>query len=90
MSKYFPKLRPFEGNVKVELYLSNYVTTADIKNATCVDTSKFAKKVDWSNLKREVDTLDVCKLKTNPVDLSKLSDVVKREVVKKNVYDKLV
>ena len=46
MSKYFPKLRPFEGNVKVELYLSNYATTADIKNATCVDTSKFAKKVD--------------------------------------------
>ena len=46
MSKYFPKLRPFEGNVKVELYLSNYATMADIKNATCVDTSKFAKKVD--------------------------------------------
>ena len=30
------------------------------------------------------------KLKTVPVDLSKLSNVVKNEVVKKTVYDKLV
>ena len=90
MSKNFSKLRPLGGNPKVELYLSNYATTADLKIATCVDTLKFAKKVDWSNLKREADELNVCKLKTNPVDLSKLSDVLKKEIVKKNVYDKLV
>ena len=30
------------------------------------------------------------KLKTVPVDLSKLSNVVKNEVVKKTVHDKLV
>ena len=29
------------------------------------------------------------KLKTSPVDLSKLSNVVNNEVVKKTVYDKL-
>ena len=30
------------------------------------------------------------KLETNPVDLSKLSDVVKNEVVKKSEYNELV
>ena len=30
--------------MKVELDLSNYTTKADLKNATGVDTSKFAKK----------------------------------------------
>ena len=40
-------------------------------------------------MKTEVDKLDIDKLAPIPVDLSKLSDVVKN-VVKKNVYDKLV
>ena len=43
-----------------------------------------------ANLKTEVDKLDIDKLVPVPVDLSKLSDVVKNDVVKKNVYDKLV
>ena len=38
----------------------------------------------------KVDKLDVDKLAPVPVDLSKLSDVVKNDVVKKTVYDKLV
>ena len=38
-----------------------------------------------SNLKREVDKLDVEKLLPVPADLSKLSDVVKNDVVKKDV-----
>ena len=42
------------------------------------------------NLKTEVDKLGIDKLATIPVDLSKLSNVVKNDVVKKNVYDKLV
>ena len=37
-----------------------------------------------------VDKLDIDKLVPVPVDLSKLSDVVKNDVVKKNEYDKLV
>ena len=40
-----------------------------------------------SNLKNKVDRLDIGKLKTIPVDLSKLSDAVKNDVVKKDVYN---
>ena len=90
MSEYFPKLRPLGLNVKVELDLSNYATKADLKNATGVDTFEFAKKVDLASLKSEIDKLDIGKLETTSVDLSKLSDAVKNEVVKKTVYDELV
>ena len=40
-----------------------------------------------ANLKKEVDKLDVDKLKPIPTDLSKLSDVVKNDVVKKTDYN---
>ena len=40
-----------------------------------------------SNLKSKVDRLDVYKLVPAPADLSKLSDLVKNNVVKKDVYD---
>ena len=43
-----------------------------------------------TNLKTEVDRLDIDKLIPVPTDLSKLSNVVKNDVVKKDVYDKLV
>ena len=43
-----------------------------------------------ASLKAEVDKLDIDKLASVPNDLSKLSDVVKNDVVKKVVYDKLV
>ena len=43
-----------------------------------------------ANLKTEVDKLDIDKLATVPVDLSKLSNVVKNDVIKKTVYNKLV
>ena len=43
-----------------------------------------------ASLKTEVDQLDIDKLALVPVDLSKLSNIVKNEVVKKTVYDKLV
>ena len=49
-----------------------------------VDTSSFALKANLANLKTEVDKLDIDKLVPIPVDLSKLSDVVKNDVVKKN------
>ena len=77
-------------NVKVELDLSNYATKADLKNATGVDTLKFAKKVDLASLKSEIDKLDIGKLETTSVDLSKLSDAVKNEVVRNTLYDELV
>ena len=37
-------------------------------------------------MKRKVDKLDADKLVLVPVDISKLSDVVKNNVVKKDVY----
>ena len=43
--------------------LCNYATNADLKNATGVDTSKFAEKVDLANFKSNVDKLDIDKLK---------------------------
>ena len=38
----------------------------------------------------KADNLDIDKLAPVPVDLNKLSDVVKNDIVKKTVYDKLV
>ena len=60
--------------MKVELDLpnSNFTTKADLKNATGVDTSKLAKKVDLANLKSNVDKLDVDKLKNEPTNFSKV------------------
>ena len=69
-------------NVKVDL--SNHATKTDLKNVTHVDTSSLA------GLKTEVDKLDISRLVPVPADLSKLSDVVKIDVVKKAVFDKLV
>ena len=57
---------------------------------THFDTSSFALEPNLANLKTEVDKLDIDKLVPVPTDLSKLSNVVKNDVVKKTVYDKLV
>ena len=90
MSQYFSKpLRSIGGNINVKVDLSNYATKTDLKNITHIDTSSFALKTNLASLKTEVDKLDIDKLAPVPVDLSKLSDVVKNDVVKKAVYDKL-
>ena len=52
-----------------------------------VDVSSFASKTNLAALKTEVDKIDADKLKTVPVDLTKLSNVVKNEVVKKTDYN---
>ena len=91
MSEYFPKaFRSFGTNVNVKVDLSNYATKTDLKNVTHVDTSSFVLKTNLSNLKTEVDKLHIDKLAPLPVDLSKLSDVVKNDVVEKTAYHKLV
>ena len=85
MSQYFPKpFRNFGGNINVKVDLSNYATKTDIKNISHVDTSSFALKTNLANLKTEFDKLDIDKLVPIPADLSKLSDVVKNDIVKKN------
>ena len=84
MSQYFPKpYEPFGGDINVKVDLSNYATKADIQNISHVDTSSFAWKSNLASLKTEVDKLGIFKLVPVPVDLSKLSNVVKN-VVKKN------
>ena len=40
---------------------------------------------NWTNLKSKLDKLDTDKLVPVPVDISKLSHVVKKDVVKKDV-----
>ena len=70
--------------------MSNYATKTDLNNVTHVDTSSFALKTNLAGLKTEVDKLDIDKLAPVPVDLSKLSDAVKNDVVKKTLYDKLI
>ena len=91
MSQYFPKpYRNFGGNIALKVDLSNYATKADLKNATGVDTSELAAKSDLASLKAEIDKIDVYKLKTVPMDLSKLSNVVNNDAVNKAVYGKLV
>ena len=91
MSQYFPKpFRDFEGNIKVKVDSSNYATKTDLRNVAHVDTSSFALKPNLASLKTEVDELDTEKLAPVPVDLGKLSDLVKSHVVKTVVYHKLV
>ena len=91
MSQYFPKpYEPFSGDINVKVDLSNYATKPDIKNISDVDTSIFALKTNLANLKIKVDKLDIDKLKPASTHLSKLSNVVKNDVVKKDVYNKLV
>ena len=94
MSQYFPKpYEPFGGDINVKVDLSNYATKNlknDLKNLLHVNVSSFALKSNFASLKTEVDILDTDKLVPAPVDLSKLSDVVKNDVVKKTEYNKLV
>ena len=72
MSGNFPKPKPLGTNVKIELDLSNHVTKTDLKFATGVDTSYFAKKTDLANLKSDVDKLDIDKFKNVPSNLTTL------------------
>ena len=76
--------------LKVKIDLSNYATKANIKNNSHVDTSCFALKTNLSSLKTEVDKLDFDKFIRIPNDLSQINNVVKNDVVKKTVYNKLV
>ena len=90
MSEYFPKPLSHKENIKVKTDLTNYATKEDIKNITDIDNSSFALKTNLSSLKTDADKLDIDKLVAIPNDLSKLSNVVKNNVVKKTVYNKLV
>ena len=57
--------------IKVKLDFSNYATTSNLKGATGIDTSIFAKEVDLANWKSDIDKFDTEKLETTPVNFSK-------------------
>ena len=87
MSKYFPPYNNSSKNIKVELDLSNYAIKKDIKDITHIDASGFASKTNLAALKTEVDKIDTDKLKTVPDDLTKLTNVIKNEVIKKTDFN---
>ena len=79
MSQYFSKpLTSFGGNISVKVDLRNYTTKPDLKNATHVDTLNFTLKTNSAILKSEVDKLDIDKLVPVLIDLSKLSELLKK------------
>ena len=78
---------PFGGDINVRVELSYYVTKTDIKNILQVDNSSSALKSNLASLKTEVDKLDIEKFVPISINLSKLSHVVKNNVVKKTVYN---
>ena len=79
MSQYCPKpYEPFDGYINVKVDLSNYAKKPGIKNISHVDTSSFALKSNFTQFKTEVDKFDIDKLGSIPVDLIKISDVVKK------------
>ena len=87
MSQYYPPYKSSSNNIKVELDLTNYATKSHFKNITHVDVSSFASKTNLAALKTEVDKIDADKLKTTPIDLDRLSNLVKNDVVKKTDYN---
>ena len=90
MSQYFPKSHePFGGDINVKVDLSNYATNTDLKNISYIDVSSYALKTNLASLKSEVDQIDTDKLKTVPDDLTKLSNLVKNDVVKNTDYNTL-
>ena len=91
MSQYFPKpYQPFGGDINVKVDLSNYATKTDLKNISHIDVSSYALKSNLASLKTEVDKLDIDKLTSVPIDLAKLRNLVKNDIIKKTECDKLV
>ena len=69
--------------MKVELDLSIYATKTDLRNATGIDTSPFAKKVDLASSKSNVNKLDIDKSKNVPTNLRNLKSKVDKLNVNK-------
>ena len=84
---YYPPYRSSRNNIKVELDLANYATKTDLNNITHVDVSSFVSKTNLAALKTEVDKIDADNLKTAPADLTKLTNAIENDVVKKTDYN---
>ena len=73
---YNPPYGRSKNEIEVELDFSNYATKSDLRDATGVATSDFAKKAGLANLKPDVDELDIDKLKNVPSGLDSLKSKV--------------
>ena len=89
MSTNYPPYKNSSQNIKVELDLANYATKTDLKNIIHIDVSSCASKTNLAALKSEVDKIDVDKSKTTRAGFTKLSNVVKNDVVTKTDYNTL-
>ena len=90
MSEFFPEPKSLGGSAKFESDLSCYAIKVDFKNAAGVDISKFAKRNCFTNLKYDVDQLDIDKLKnvsTNSSNLKSITVDKKNDLVKKDIYN---
>ena len=84
----FPK--PYchsKKKIKIELDLSNYATKSDLTGTAGIDVTNFTTKTDLANLKSDADRSNIDMLENTPTNLNNISDLVKREVAKKGVYD---
>ena len=75
----------FEGDIDVEVDLSDYVTKVDFKNATGINNFKLALKSNLVCLKGKANKTDLHKLNPVPV-YSYIDYVVKNDAVQKTVY----
>ena len=73
--------------LKVIFQIMQQRQTLKIFHMLILHTSCFPLKTNIAALKTELDKLDINKLVPVPVDLSKLNDVVKNDVVKKTDYN---
>ena len=78
LSQCVPKPYDLGGDINVKVVLSNYETKADLRKTTGINTSNLAAKSDLASIKAEIDKINVDKLKTVPVDLSKLRNVTSK------------
>ena len=73
---------------------SDFAKKTDLANLESdvdkLDTDRENVPSGLNNVKYNLDKLDIGKLETTPVDLSKLSNLVKNDVVKEPEYDELV
>ena len=71
--------------------MSNYAIKLNLKNTTGVERSKLAAQSYLASLKAKIDQRDIEKLTDVPINLSKLRNIIKKKVAKKNNnnYDKL-
>ena len=59
MNDYFRRCyKRFDGDISVQVDLSNYATKTDLKNVSHVDVSSFGLKSNLASLKTEVDKID--------------------------------